>query len=229
MAWDTAVPAGTDPISSGDDVIRTLKTDLQAAFRAQTTDGLIGSFPGASAAAPIFAYRGAIGTTAARPAASADVGLYHNTTLNTIQRCNGAAFVDVATLITSGTKMVFYQAAAPAGWTAVAVNDKFLRVVTAGTTGGATSGATAASTSLSHTHTMGNHTHSISSDGAHTHDLDPSGSGVTSGVGLNDTTTSNGAHTHSGATGVPSGNTTEADSASLGVLAAADVIIATKD
>lgn len=66
----------------------------------------------------------------------------------------------------SGTKLPFYQASVPTGWTAVAVNDKFIRVVTSGTTGGTDGGTVAASTSLAHTHTVASHTHTGPS---HTH------------------------------------------------------------
>lgn len=228
MAWDITVPAGSDAIANGDNVIRTFKTDLQAAFRGQTTDGLIASFPGASAAAPIYAYRGAIGSTASRPAASADVGLYHNTTLNTIQRCNGSAYVDVATLIPSGTKMAFYQASPPTGWTAVAVNDKFMRVVTSGGTGGTTGGTVAASTSLAHTHTVASHTHTISSDGDHTHvvsEVPPGGADYGISHQYSSMTTA-GAHTHSGATGAA---TPATDSQFAGAFAYADFCVGTKD
>lgn len=71
-------------------------------------------------------------------------------------------------LIPSGTKMVFYQAAPPSGWTAVSANDKFLRVVTSGGTGGTTGGTMAASTSLAHSHTVNSHTHDLAN---HTHTL----------------------------------------------------------
>lgn len=77
--------------------------------------------------------------------------------------------LEAALTAPTGTKMVFYQAAAPTGWTAESVNDKFLRVVTSGGTGGTTGGTVAASTSLAHSHTVASHTHSISSDGTHTH------------------------------------------------------------
>lgn len=66
----------------------------------------------------------------------------------------------------SGTKMPFYQASPPTGWTAVAVNDKFMRVVTSAGTGGTNGGSVAASTSLAHTHTVSSHTHDL---GNHTH------------------------------------------------------------
>lgn len=47
-------------------------------------------------------------------------------------------------VIPTGTKMMFYQAAAPLGWTADAVNDRFLRVVNSGGSGGTTGGSWAA-------------------------------------------------------------------------------------
>lgn len=80
--------------------------------------------------------------------------------------------VTLEALIVAGTKMVFYQAAAPTGWTAVAVNDKFLRVVTAGGTGGTSGGSGLAPSStitLAHSHTVASHTHSIASESSHTH------------------------------------------------------------
>lgn len=167
--WDVSTPTGSDLVSQGDDRIRELKTAIQEALRGGTTDGLEALFPGsAPSTAPVFHYRGLKGTTAARPAAG-QFGLYHNETLNTIQRDNGSAWQDVATLIPSGTKMVFYQASAPTGWTAVAVNDKFLRVVTAGGTGGTTGGsglAPSSTVTLAHSHTVNSHNHGL---GSHTH------------------------------------------------------------
>ncbi len=56
----------------------------------------------------------------------------------------------------AGTKILFYQASAPTGWTAVAQNDKALRVVTAGTTGGTAGGTNAFSTVMAQT-TSGSH------------------------------------------------------------------------
>lgn len=88
----------------------------------------------------------------------------------------------------SATAMVFYQAAAPTGWTAVAQNNKALRVVSAGGTGGTAGGTTAFTsvftsrtiaqsnlpnvswthslTAATHTHTGPSHTHTGPS---HTH------------------------------------------------------------
>lgn len=139
-AYDTSTPAGSEAISNGDNRIRELKTQIQTALRGGTTEGLVGVFPGTNSSDPVYEYRGRIGTTASRPAASVDVGLYHNTTKNTIQRCNDSAWVDVATLIPSGTIMVFFQSAVPTGWTQnTSHNDKALRVVSG--TGGGSGGA----------------------------------------------------------------------------------------
>lgn len=93
--WDTSTPAGSDPISQGDDRIRELKTAIQEALRGGATEGDEAVFPGAApTTAPIFRYRGLKGTTAARPAASAG-GLYYNTTTGTFQRSNGTTWDDV--------------------------------------------------------------------------------------------------------------------------------------
>lgn len=256
MAWDTSVPASSDFISLGDDVIRTLKTDLQIALRGNAATGTEAIFPGSDTANPIFRYRGLKGTTAARPSFG-EYGLYINTTLNTLQRDNGSAWEDVATLIPSGTKMPFYQASPPTGWTAVAVNDKFMRVVTSAGTGGTTGGSIAASTSLAHTHTVNSHTHDLSNHThagpAHTHTIPITGYGsggttttgkllvddatgndpdALSGVDLASTTPNSGSD-GTGATGAPSNNTSGATSpgtdSQLGVFAYADFCVGTKD
>lgn len=54
-----------------------------------------------------------------------------------------------AALLPAGTDMLFYQASAPTGWTATAINDRALRVVNAGGTGGSTGGTTAFSSVFS--------------------------------------------------------------------------------
>lgn len=67
-------------------------------------------------------------------------------------------------VIPAGTKMVFYQSAAPTGWTrdtTAGLNDKFIRVVTAGSPG-TTGGTHAASTNIgAHTHTGPSHSHTL--------------------------------------------------------------------
>jgi hypothetical protein len=177
--FDTSTPAGTEAKSLGDNRIREFKVAVQEALRGGTTEGTEAVFPGsAPTTAPVFRYRGLKGTTGARPSAG-QYGLYFNETRNAIQRDNGTTWDDIGTLIPADTVMVFYQAAAPTGWTAVAINDRFLRVVTAGGTGGATggSGLTPSSTLTlehshtvnAHTHDMGNHTHAVAN---HQHPLD---------------------------------------------------------
>lgn len=174
--FDITTPAGSDPKAQGDDRIREFKSAMQTSLRGGTTEGLEAIFPGdAPLTAPVFHYRGLKGNTGARPAAG-QFGLYINTTLNTIQRDNGTTWDDIATLIPSGTQMLFYQASAPVGWTAVALNDKFLRVVSSGGTGGSTggSGSTPSSgQSLAHGHTVNSHVHDLANhthtESAHTH------------------------------------------------------------
>lgn len=73
---------------------------------------------------------------------------------------------DLTALFPPTTVMVFYQAAAPTGWTQVTTqNDKALRVVSG--SGGGTGGSQALSSAitLAHTHTVASHTHTI----AHKH------------------------------------------------------------
>ncbi len=133
-------------------------------------------------------------------------------------------------LIPSGTKMVFYQAAAPSGWTKDASqNDKALRVVSG--SGGGSGGTHPLSSppSTAHTHTGPSHTHSGPShrhtyntviahthgfttglSGNHTHSVPEGGFEAVPpwGYKYNDsyrnrapqTTGSAGAHTHTGTT-----------------------------
>lgn len=146
----------------------------------------------------------------------------------------------------AGTSMLFYQAAAPTGWTAEAINDKALRVVSAGGTGGTDGGTTAFSSVLtSRTIAQANLPNvnlTAASDGAHTHTLvtwlrgDVSASG---GVGVMDHNDngdgeatlqtsgtvgvqSGGAHTHT----VPLGGSGTAMDFAIQY---SDVIICTKD
>lgn len=158
MTWDITTPTGNEAISNGDDRIRELKSDIQTALRGNTTDGLEAKFPGADTASPVFRYRGLKGTNAARPA-SGNYGLYVNTDRNSLQRDNGSSWEDIATLLPAGTKMIFYQAAAPTGWTKQTTqDDKALRVVS-GVTGGTAGGTRSLTDSLAHTHSTPSHSH----------------------------------------------------------------------
>lgn len=134
--WDVSTPAGSDLLSQGDDKIRELKVAILDSLRCDDVEGNESIFPGSNpSTAPVFRYRGLKGTTIERPSAG-QYGLYFNTTRNTLQRDNGSSWEDVGTVIPAGTAMSFYQSSAPVGWTAIALNDKFLRVVTAGGSGG---------------------------------------------------------------------------------------------
>jgi hypothetical protein len=110
--------------------------------------------------------------------------------------------------IPAGTVMVFYQASAPSGWTAVSLNDRALRVVNAGGTGGTTGGTNAFSTVFAQT-VVGSHTLALSEIPGHTHTvgddsltLSPGGAGFAlSGSAQNTTFDSGsagggGAHNH---------------------------------
>lgn len=165
MSWNTSSPAGSDQIANGDNEIRTLKTDLQTALRGNATDGDEAKFPGSDVANPIYRYRGLKGTTAARPTAG-QYGLYFNTTLNQLQRDNGSSWENIGTMFPATTGLVFYQASPPTGWTAVAQNDKALRVVSSGGTGGSAGGTTAFSSCWAATSTgaEASHTHTVSGD-----------------------------------------------------------------
>jgi len=235
--WDATTPAGSDLLSQGDDRIRELKAALEEALSHE-----LSTFPGNTpGSTPIFIPGFLRDTTANRPAGdSLVVGrLYINTTLGVIERYNGSTWDAVAggVGIQSGTTMLFYQSAAPTGWTAVAVNDKFLRVVSAGGSGGSTGGSGAKPSStifLEHTHTVASHTHDLAnhthSTPAHQHDFELDGSlgsatgnfvyadstsgGPLIGAGGTDVSSSSAAKVHnrtansgSGTSGTPSSNT----------------------
>lgn len=155
--WDTSTPAGSEAVSAVDDRIREMKNAVQDALRGGAAEGTEAIFPGnAPTTAPIFRYRGLKGSTSARGTAG-QFGLYFNTTLNTVQRDNGSAWEDVATLIPGGgvNVLAWFQASPPVGWTQITShNDKALRVVSG--TGGGSGGVDPLSTppSTAHTHSI---------------------------------------------------------------------------
>lgn len=157
MTWDKTSPLNTDFISLGDDVIREMKKDLEDALSHEFS-----TFPGATAATPIFIPGFLRGATASRPTGDSltEGRFYCNTTLNVLERYNGTSWDAVSTLIPSGTRMMFFQAAVPTGWTQVTDhNDKMIRIVSG--TGGGSGGTNDVSTGLSHAHTDSGHVHSI--------------------------------------------------------------------
>ena len=158
--WDKTTPLGSSFASLVDDNIRELKAALEDALQCDAAEGTESVFPGsAPTTAPVFRYRGLKGTTGARPAFG-QYGLYFDTTRNVLQRDSGSAWEDVGTMIPAGTVSVFYQAAAPVGWTkSTANNDKALRVVSGN--GGGSGGTNPVSTGFSHAHTF-DHYHNLS-------------------------------------------------------------------
>jgi len=168
--FDETTPAGSDPARDGDDRMRELKVALGEALSHEDS-----TFPGASPSTkPIFIPGFLRGNTAARPTGDSLVEgrLYINSQTGVIERYNGSSWDEVGGGggLVSGTKMVFYQASAPTGWTAVpAISDRFLRTVSGGTTGGTTGGSglnPSSTITLAHSHTVDGHTHTGPS---HTH------------------------------------------------------------
>lgn len=106
----------------------------------------------------------------------------------------------------SGTKLVFYQAAAPTGWTQdLSHNDKALRVVAAAGAGFGGTHALSSPPSLAHTHSQPSHTHDLSN---HTH-AGPSHSHTYSTVIAHShtfTTSTDGDHTHTVGANTASGS-----------------------
>lgn len=179
------------------------------------------------------------GTTALRPAATANSRrIYFNTTTGQIDIENlGTTSFPEGTpgwsaggfpFFPTGTALVFYQATPPSGWTAVAVNDMTLRVVSSGATGGTTGGTTPFSTAFAGTTTGAEaaHTHSVGVVG-NTNAAVPGGSG---GTDLSTVGASTVQHIHAISFTVTSG----AGSSHTHTIPAftpqfADVVIASKD
>jgi hypothetical protein len=86
MTWNANVPAGTDLISDGDNVIRELKADLADALSEE------GVFPGSDTANPVFKWTGKRGNTAGRPTPPSTGELYFNTELFQLEYYSGSAW-----------------------------------------------------------------------------------------------------------------------------------------
>jgi len=249
--WDATTPAGSEAISQGDNRIRELKEALAEALSHEDS-----TFPGASpSTAPIFIPGFLRGATGSRPTGDSLVSgrFYCNTTLNVLERYNGSSWAAVATLIPSGTFMVFFQAAVPTGWTQhPTAGNQLLRVVSG--SGGGSGGSTdpGSSISLAHTHTVAGHTHDLANHThtgpSHTHTVPITGYGHSGGstVGSGTLVTSDGSvsgantspnsgSSGTGATSGPSSNTsgsaspaTDSQGGSL-ALAYINVVIGSKD
>lgn len=96
MTWNTAVPAGSDNINLGDNVIREFKTDVETAL---TEEGV---FPGADTANPVYKWTGKRGNTAARPASPSTGELYFNTQLEQLEYYDGASWTGYKLVPTNG-------------------------------------------------------------------------------------------------------------------------------
>lgn len=151
-SWDSSKPAGTEKKALGASRIRGLKAALEDALQNQ------GIFPGSDPANPVFMPTIQYGPETGRPTPDPDLigRWYYNTDKGRIQRDNGASWDDLTeskTAIPSGTAMIFYESAAPTGWTQVVsgIDDHMLRV-TAGATGGTATAGDSVSNPPTHTH-----------------------------------------------------------------------------
>lgn len=142
--FNNFIPAGMDDYSS---------TDLE--MQTQTDP-----FPGGSTSRPTslqgeierirYQFFNILGTTYWYQDPAATIANI-NTRLTTVE----------TSYLPAGTVSIFYQAAAPTGWTQLTTqNDKALRVVSG--SGGVSGGTHVLSTSLSHSHTVNSHTHDLS-------------------------------------------------------------------
>jgi len=128
-----------------------MKSDLQDFFTVEH------EFP-VDVDAPELIHTLPLGDTASCPAAAYEGRLYINTELLTLQRDTGTEWEDItgaaAYGVPAGTKMIFFQASAPTGWTKDTSfgNDELLRVLG---TGDISSGGEWGPTSDS----QGGHTH----------------------------------------------------------------------
>lgn len=146
---DTTWPLSSDPVSSGDDHIRLLKSVLQSQF----TGGASGlDAPVTVSAVEMNYLDGVTGNIQAQ--------------LDAITGATGA--------IPSGTVMAFFQAAAPVGWTqVVSQDDAIMRVVS--TAGGGSGGTSNFSDFGNHVHGTNGHALVEGEMPAHAHNLLASG------------------------------------------------------
>ena len=128
---DINKPLDTDFVSIGDDDIRATKLDIENALKVEH------DFP-VNIGLPKARHKFPYGNSSSRPTGY-DGRLYFNTTQKVIEQYQ-SGWKQIASLIPVGSKMLFYQATAPLGWTRkFDYDDKMLRLVNdgnGGTTGG---------------------------------------------------------------------------------------------
>ena len=129
--------------------------------------------------------------------------IFVNTTNSLAPRIVSLVGSGSADPIGAGSKTLFYNTAAPSGWTAVALNDYAIKIVTAGS-GGVTSGSVAYSTLFGRTATD-SHTLTANEIPSHTHSY--LGTVAGSGMSAGGSWTPNGQTLTSGATGGGAGHT----------------------
>jgi len=129
--YDKTAPLNTDLVSAGDDDIRATKEAIEEAIQIEH------DFP-VVAGLPVARHKFPNGNSTSRPAGY-NGRIYLNTEINAIEQYQGG-WNTVASLIPKGSIMLFYQLAAPTGWTRLySYDDRMLRLVnddTAGDTGG---------------------------------------------------------------------------------------------
>jgi len=219
MIWDITTPVGSENKTLGAQRIREGK---EAQENALATEGI---FPGATPSSPVYIPTIGYGPESSRPAANADLAgrWFYNTTTGSIQRDTGTAWENVTapiTIIPSGTKMVFFEAAAPTGWTQVTsgIGDRLIRLAS---TGGVAVAGDSVSSPATHAHDTG-----AASGASHTHT-----NSFSMASSLNDTDINN---TRLQSVSSPSGSTDLPHVHSLTAAVAftpkyLDVIICTKD
>ena len=187
-------PLGGDSLNKGDDHVRLIKQVLKTQFPGVDLNGF---------KIPIIATEDEInflsGVTTPIQTQFDDLGVRVSANEDAI-----------ANLIETGTKMMFYQAAAPTGWTIdTTVTDNMLRIVDGTILVGGAAGGTG--DPVTHSHTTGSHALTEAEMPSHTHGIANGVTGSSAGGGFGNLASSNGgiqstaaggngAHNH-GATG----------------------------
>lgn len=146
-------PLGQDFGNQGDDHIRLIKSILRTQFPGAAGNGFD------------------IPITASEVELNFSEGLSDNTQDQLNGLSDRISVIESQSFVPSGTRMLFYQASVPVGWTQdVSVDDAMLRVVS-GAGGGV--GGSDSPISWTHAHNGGNHALTINEMPAHQHDGGP--------------------------------------------------------
>lgn len=132
---DESWPLGTDNINRGDDHIRLIKAVLKTQFPGGLGDGF---------ALPILADENELNFLQ---------GVTSNIQTQLTTNANAIASLALALSAPVGTRMVFFQAAAPTGWTQITTYTNHMMRIVGGAGGGAGGSQSPISVSFNHTHT----------------------------------------------------------------------------